>query len=189
MANAIWDMISEASGCNCECRYDRALELMDRAISLDPQMAWPHDIRGMALLGLERYAEAIESYTRALELNSRSPGTLAWRARTHTTVGNHLAAAEDWLRLVREFPDGQHAGMGVCPLDWSNCAEAFALAGEPGRAVELLEEYLSRQAARVDTYKCYKATPLRLLARLARVAGDLERAVDLEAESLKYPYG
>jgi tetratricopeptide (TPR) repeat protein len=188
MGNEIWDLISEADGCNCECQYDRALELIDRAITLDPQMAWPHHIRGMTLRGMKRHREAVAEFTRALELNPRQPGTLAWRARTFTDLEEHRSAAEDWLRLVREFPDGQHSTMGVCPLDWSNGAEAFARASEPGRAIELLEEYLAHHASRVGRYSCYKATPLRLLARLVREAGDPARAAELEAEALKYPY-
>jgi tetratricopeptide (TPR) repeat protein len=164
------------------------LKLINRAIKIDPQLAWPHHIRGMSLLGLKRHREAVAAFTRALELDPRKgASTLAWRARTFTDLGEHRAAAEDWLRLVREFPDGQHETMGVCPLDWSSGAESFALAGEPGRAVELLEEYLAHHASRVGRYSCYKATPLRLLARLVRDAGDPARAAELEAEALKYP--
>jgi tetratricopeptide (TPR) repeat protein len=162
--------------------------LIDRAIAIDPQMAWPHRIRGMALRGLKRHREAIAAFARCLELDPQNgASTLDWRARTFADIGEHRAAAEDRLRLVREFPNGQHSTMGVSPLDWSECAEALALAGEPARAIEVLGEYLARHADRADRYRCDKAAPLRLLARLVREAGDPVRATELEAKALKYP--
>lgn len=184
MGKSVWDLISEADSCNCDCRYDRALKLIDRAISFDPGIAFAHYIRGMTMLGLKRHQEAVAAFTHAIELEpQKSASTLAWRARTFADMGEHRSAAEDWLRLVREFPDGQHAGMGVCPLDWSNGAEQLALAGDPRRAIELLEEYLSRHAVRVTQYACYETAPLRLLARLLEQAGEVGRAAALRAQA------
>ena len=78
--------------------------------------------------------------------------------------------------------------MGVSPLDWSGCAEQFALAGEPARAVEVLEEYLARHAARVTAYACHETAPLRLLARLLEEAGDAGRAAELRARARASPH-
>lgn len=78
--------------------------------------------------------------------------------------------------------------MGVCPQTWADCAEQFALAGDPARAIELLEEYLARHAARVTAYARYETAPLRLLARLLDEAGDTGRAEELRARARASPH-
>jgi tetratricopeptide (TPR) repeat protein len=133
----------------------------------------------MALLNLNRDGEALPDFGRALELNPRFPGARSWRARTLASLGQHREAAGDWLQDLRDYPDGPHAGMGVCPQNWADCAEQFALAGNPGRAIALLEEYLGRYAARVTAYADSVTAPLRLLARLLLQAGEADRAVEL----------
>ncbi len=96
--------------------------------------------------------EALTDFDRALELNPAFPGSRSWRARTLAGLGEHRRAAEDWLQDLRDHPDGPHVGMGVCPQTWADCAEEFAMAGDPTRAMELLEEYLARPAHRVTSH-------------------------------------
>jgi Tetratricopeptide repeat len=78
--------------------------------------------------------------------------------------------------------------MGVCPQTWADCASAFAQAGEPARAVELLEEYLAQHASRVTAYACYETAPLRLLAQLLCEAGEVQRAAEVAARARASPH-
>ena len=167
--------------------YEAAIEVFTRAIATDPAYAFAYSERAMALLNLNRDEEALADFTRALELDPRFPGARDWRARTYGGLGNHRAAAEDWLRVLRDQPDGKH-GMGVCPQTWADCAEEFRKAGEPARAVELLEEYLDREAGRVTHYARFETAPLRVLATQLAEDGQVERARQLAAAACASPH-
>jgi predicted Zn-dependent protease len=168
--------------------YEGAVKLLTRAIKADPSNPQAYHERAIALLNLNRDREALADFSNALELHPRFPGARDWRARTLAGLGDHRRAAEDWLQELRDRPNGPHEGMGVCPQTWADCAEQFALAGNPQRAVELLEEYLARYAVYVTKYACYETAPLRLLARLLDQAGDAERAADLRARARASPH-
>jgi len=49
-------------------RYDEALEVFDRSISLDPSDAESHCNRGTALMKLGRFGEALEEFDKAIAL-------------------------------------------------------------------------------------------------------------------------
>ncbi len=133
----------------------------------------------MALAELNRDPEAVAAFERALELDPVFPGARPWLARTLAGLGENRSAGEAWLRELRDRPEGPHAGMGVCPQTWADCAEQFAKSGDNARAIELLEEYLARHAARVTSYACYETAPLRLLARLLIQSGKSDRGFEL----------
>jgi predicted Zn-dependent protease len=168
--------------------YEGAVKLLTRAIKADQSNPQAYHERAMTLLNLNRDREALADFSKALELNPRFPGARDWRARTLAGLDDHRGAAEDWLQELRDRPNGPHEGMGVCPQTWADCAEQFALAGDPQRAIELLEEYLARYAAYVTRYACYETAPLRLLARLLDQTGDPERAADLRARARASPH-
>jgi predicted Zn-dependent protease len=168
--------------------YEGAVKLLTRAIKADPSNAQAFHERAMALLNLGRGLEALLDFDRALELNPQLPGARDWRARTLRDLGEHRRAAEDWLRELRDHPDGPHEGMGVCPQTWADCAEEFAKAGDSALAVQLLEEYLTKHACRVTSYACYETAPLRLLARLLDERGEHKRAEDLRARARASPH-
>src|SRR5581483_9080743 len=50
-------------------RYEEAVELCDKALAIEPELADAHCNRGMALDALDRPNEAIAAYERALSLN------------------------------------------------------------------------------------------------------------------------
>jgi tetratricopeptide (TPR) repeat protein len=159
--------------------YEGAVKHLTRAIEAEPANPQAYHERAMALLSLDRDREALADFGRALELRPRFTGARSGRSRTFARLGEHRGAAEDWLQELRDCPDGPHAGMGVCPQNWADCAEQFVLAGDSKRAIELLEEYLSRHAVRVTAYACYETAPLRLLARVLLKAGKADRAAEL----------
>lgn len=168
--------------------YEGALKLFDRAIKTDPANAQAHHERAMTLTNLGRDWEAVEAFERALALNPVFPGARSWLARTLAGLGDHRRAGEEWLRDIRDHPDGPHVGMGVSPQCWADCARQFALAGDRERAVALLEEYLDSHAARVTAYACYETAPLRLLAELLSEAGDAGRAAELRERARASPH-
>src|SRR5687768_45478 len=132
-------LIHQAIDCTDDGDYEGAVKLLTQAVKADPTNPQAYHERAMALANLNRDREAIADFERALELDPVCPGAREWLARTLRGLGEHGRSAEEWLRHLRDEPDGP-PGMGVCPQSWADCAEQFALAGDPARATELLEE-------------------------------------------------
>ncbi|NEZ66439.1 tetratricopeptide repeat protein [Leptolyngbyaceae cyanobacterium CCMR0082] len=61
--------------------YTGALNLLTRAITVDPNNAQAYFERGMVLLNLDQDANAIPDFDRALAIDSEFPGARDWRAR------------------------------------------------------------------------------------------------------------
>lgn len=188
MADTSNDLIDEAIDRSDDEDYGGAIELLTQAIEANPRNARAFHERAMALLNLDKDHEALADFTRALDLDPKFPGARDWRARTLRDLGEHRRAAEDWLRDLRDHPNGPYQTMGVCPQTWADCAAEFAKAGDPARAIELLEEYLSQYASRVTAYACYETAPLRLLAQLLMDAGDTKRAEKLREQARASPH-
>jgi tetratricopeptide (TPR) repeat protein len=187
MAEAATRLIHQAIDLSDDGDYEGAVKILTRAIKADPANPQAYHERAMALANLNRYAEAVADFERALALDPVFPGARNWLARTFARLGQHHRAGEEWLRDLRDNPDGP-PGMGVSPQSWADCGRQFSLAGDPARAVELLEEYLARHAARVTAYACYETAPLRLLAQLLAEAGDVARAAELQKRALASPH-
>jgi Tfp pilus assembly protein PilF len=188
MADTAIRLIHEAIDRSDDGDYEVAITLLTRAIEVDPMNPQAYHERAMALLNMDREGEALVDFNRALELDPKFPGARAWRARTLSALGEHRASAEDRLYNLRECPDGPHEGMGVCPQDWADCAEEFVKAGDPAKAIALLEEYLLQYASRVTAYACYETAPLRVLARLFADSGELEQARELARRACASPH-
>jgi tetratricopeptide (TPR) repeat protein len=115
--------------------YESALKLLDQAIKVDPTNPQAHHERAMTLANPNRDQEAVAAFEQALELDPVFPGARPWLARTLAGLGEHRKAGETWLRELHDCPDGPHAGMGVSPQCWADCAQQFALAGDRAQAV------------------------------------------------------
>jgi tetratricopeptide (TPR) repeat protein len=187
MADTATRLIHKAIDLSDDGDYTGAIGLLTQAIKADSANPQAHHERAMALANLDRDREAVRDFERTLELDPVFPGVRQWLARTFARLGEHYQAAEAWLRYLRDNPDGP-PGMGVSPQDWTDCAEQYALAGDPARAIELLEEYLAHHAARVTALACYETAPLRLLAKLLSEGGDTKRAAELREWARASPH-
>jgi len=187
MSDTVHGLIHRAIDCSDDGDYEGAVELLTQVLEADPTNAQAYHERALALANLDLNREAVADFEQALALNPVFPGAREGLARTLRGLGEHRRAAEEWLRHLRDEPDGP-PGMGVCPQTWADCAAEFAAAGDAVRAIELLEEYLARHAARVTAYARYETAPLRLLANLLEQAGDTARAAELRALARASPH-
>jgi tetratricopeptide (TPR) repeat protein len=84
----------------------RALHDFDSALSLDPNLPEAHVMRGIALVQLARYAEAIDTLTAALAMNPHAPArAYFYRGAANEEVGNTRAAYADYQRAADLAPD------------------------------------------------------------------------------------
>ena len=79
--------------------YEEALTMLDRALEVDPECAAAWDTQGMALLRLERPADAMASLDRALTIH---PGD--WDARLHTSMAlSRLDRRDEAVAVLQEM--------------------------------------------------------------------------------------
>jgi tetratricopeptide (TPR) repeat protein len=97
-------------------KYDAALEACAAALELVPQLPRAQEIRGRALLALERFGEAEKSFDQSLRLGG-PPETDLFRARglARMKLGKYLDAVDDYTRALdlERTPDAdiyQHRG-------------------------------------------------------------------------------
>ena len=65
---------------------ENAVEALDKAVGLRPDIPEMHNTRALALVGLRRYEEALEAVSRALELNP-----------SYAKAAENLAHIERWV--------------------------------------------------------------------------------------------
>ncbi len=87
--------------------YEAALPILDEAVRLSPRdpllVIW-HLCKGWAALLSERYQEAIEFTTEAVEANPEFPDVYAVLAAAHGHLGNAVAAVEALAEFLRRTP-------------------------------------------------------------------------------------
>ncbi len=82
-------------------RYEEALELIGRAITVNPANAVFHNNYGAALLSLERFADAKESLSTAVRLCPDYPDALANLGLAETALGREDAAMVCYRTALR----------------------------------------------------------------------------------------
>ena len=85
-----------------------ALDALDRAIALDPQLARAWHERGRVKLAIFDLEGALADLTRALELDSRSPGAWLDRAAIHLEKRELDASISDASRAIALAPKDGH---------------------------------------------------------------------------------
>lgn len=109
---------------------EKAVELLDKAIALEPEYAEAYARRGLALSELGRREEAFDDLTAAIRLGSK-PDYYAYRALVSMRGGDERAAARDLDYSLKKQPDQSRAYnfKGVLALgagDKKAACQAFA---------------------------------------------------------------
>lgn len=141
--------------CTDTSDVERAVELLDRAVAVDPENSLAWTARGYALARLaDRPDAAIESFTRALALDPADVTAAKNVGAMYAKQGTVDAAIETWNRIGKTGEDSPdvHYGLG----------EAFEQMGDMAAA----EDHFKRVLAILGT------NPMRNLARqgLSRIA-------------------
>ena len=150
-----------------------AVEFIDRALRLRPDSAEALSNRGVALLELQRYAEALASYDRALQLRPDYVEALSNRGIALWRLKRHEEALADYDRALQLKPDYAEA--------LSNRGMAL---GELRRHEEALASYDRALQLRPDYAEALnnRGTALRELKRHEEALADHERALQLKPD-------
>jgi tetratricopeptide (TPR) repeat protein len=143
-------------------QFDSAADLVEKAITLQPDSAEFHGHLGLVYQALNRFDEAIASQQRALQLNPR------W-AEGHNNLGTALAAS------------------GRLPQAADSYREALRLKPEFGHALYNLGNCLSAQGQFAEAARCFRAaapllpTSAEVRNNLGNVLNQLGRFAEAEA--------
>ena len=149
-------------------RHDVAVDLIGRAIALDRMNSLYHSNHGLALAGLKRFADAIESYDCALSLRPDNAEVRYNRGNALLALGRPLDALEAYERALRARPDHVEA----------LCNRGAALAAL-GRNDEALASYERTLAVAPDFGEALsnRGNALKALGRLDDALESYDRAL------------
>ena len=170
--NGSTELVHRAIDLSNDGNYNSAIEVLTRAIAEDPRNAQAYFERAMALMSLDRDADAIADFSSALDISPFFPGALDWRARAFAAVGDFASAAEDCRLDLQPDLAGRHLSMGINPQKWADCAQLHVKAKRSDAAREMLETYFSDYSSRVTNYASYETSPMRVLASLYMETGE-----------------
>lgn len=80
-------------------RYEEAKELLDRGISINPNLPEPHYAKGKFLLAMNRSLEATEAFKRSIHLNPSLRDPYHQLGLAYVQAGD-ASRAEDSFRMV-----------------------------------------------------------------------------------------
>ena len=92
-----------------------------------PEQAWSHNLLGSVLMATGQFAEARTVLGRAVELDPADSAALANLARVEELLGNPVAAAGSWKRILEKDPANADAAFWLARLELEQGKVANAL--------------------------------------------------------------
>ncbi len=183
---------------------DAALDLIGRAISLNPHKAVYRNNYGAALLTLGRYGEALRSFQRSLAIRPNYPDALANLALVQTAIGRESDAMANYRKALSLDPrhrdarrrlarllEGSGRHQEVCemfpqgpaerrsPEDLLDLGNIFLGAGREAEAADQFRELIAVQPENAKA-QFLLATACELLYRIEDARRHFEGAARLE---------
>lgn len=133
----------------------RALELANRALSIDPSSAHAHRAQGFAYLIARQFDDALSALQRSVELAPNDGDSYAWLA----LINNYLGRGEEAVQMLNK-------AMQLNPrYSWDykyNLGRAYYSMSEYAKAAEALQNALERNENSLSSRLYLAATYVRL---------------------------
>lgn len=117
-------------------KFDRAFELIEKRISLDPQSAIARTDLGQVNYHAGNYEQAIIEYKKSLELDSNYVYTHAYLGQAYA-MSNQMPAAEQSFQQAVRLTDGKD------PACLAGLAFVYAIRGKTNQAQSIIEQLIS----------------------------------------------
>ena len=98
-------MVGEALEHFVNHRFDKCIELLSRAIELDPHSRRAFLSRGAAHLRLKKNQDAIDDFNHVIDLDDKLARAYHLRGLAYHQAGNRLHALKDFKRVVEMDPE------------------------------------------------------------------------------------
>ena len=89
--------------------YDAVIEVLNKAIKLNPDYANNYHWRGRCYYEKEEYNRAIWDFNKAIELNPSDEFSYRWRSKCFYFTGDTDRAIHDLKEVIRLNPDDEEA--------------------------------------------------------------------------------
>lgn len=99
-----YDLSDKAKKAIGEQQYAEAIKLAEQAIAIEPRESEFHEVKGVALSKLNRSADALKSYDRAVALNDRYYAPMLRRGILRTELKSFQAAEQDLKQSLELAP-------------------------------------------------------------------------------------
>ena len=139
-----------------QARLDQAEEQFDQALKADPRFADARNAKGIVLCRRGRYAEALQLFSEASDLEPDQTGYRLNIALAHFLMGNHQMADVAYRQVLSQ--DDSYAGRFEFLSATGSAGENYGIAadlmqqGEWDKALERLDRALSADASMGDAY-------------------------------------
>ena len=160
-------------------KIDSAVQLLSRAMLLDPKLAPALRYLGHALNELGFSQEALTHYERALELEPDHQGTIEYKARTLTLLGRHQEAALAYHKLLNTNP--------ARATIWFNLALALQQSGRISASIEAYKRAISIAPEYADAYKNL-GVAFKSIGRMSEALACYDKAIALRPDFAETHY-
>jgi predicted Zn-dependent protease len=133
---------SAVDECPCQTIADRAIQDLDQAIRLDPNLAWAFNNRGLVYNAKGQYDRAIQDFDQAIKLNPNLAMAFKNRGVSYIAKGQTDRAIKDLDQAIKLNPNYADA--------FNNRGLAYNNKGQRDRAIQDLD-----QAIRLDQNFAY----------------------------------
>ena len=127
-------------------RHADALEMADKAVSMNSHHSHAHDVRGLALLGSDKINDSVMAFRKALEIDSNFVSAHTNLGSALLARGDHRDALNHLHRALQLEPDNAMAcnNLGLVLADMAKFAEAeFALRQAVANAPDFAEAHFN----------------------------------------------
>jgi tetratricopeptide (TPR) repeat protein len=184
-AKLIYEAVLEIAPRHCEANHllaviavqsgspDRALELSNKAIEIDPLRAAPYCTKGAAHQALKQFEAALASYDRALALKPDFAAAFCNRGNTLRSLYRLDEALASYDRAIALNPNiaEAHSNRGIVLSELKRCDAALA---SYDRAIAINPQLVQAHSNRGDA--------LRELGRLDEALASCNHAIEIAAE-------
>jgi len=122
----------------------KAIEYLNNAIKLQPDLAEAYSNRGIAYSNLGQQQRAIEDYNEAIRLKPNDAEAYYNRGNAYRKLGRYQRAIEDYNEAIRLKPDLAEA--------YYNRGKAYSILGQKQRAIEDFNETIRLKPHDADAY-------------------------------------
>jgi tetratricopeptide (TPR) repeat protein len=90
-------------------RYDKALEKLDEAISMDNNNSYAYNLKGLALMNSNRYSEALSAFDRSIEIDCKYVAPLKNKGIVSMKIQKYNEAIDNFNNALQINPIDQFA--------------------------------------------------------------------------------
>ena len=99
------ELFNEAVSAFVDEQFDKSIEILTRALELEPADNLAVITRGTAFLKQEKYQEALADFDRAIELDPQHAGTFHKRGLVLEKLGNYEDAIREFDHAIERNPE------------------------------------------------------------------------------------